>query len=136
MAMTMRIDKPGPYEPTSMANDEQADERGSFVDSFGIFVIKSSDPADGYRWEVRKGDGIVLERSIETFRTMLLARYARSASNRGRLTPLRFEPTRCQVPSAKTAATRAAPYKPDHPTRENEAAPHETPATKLSQRAR
>ena len=78
MAMTMCIDKPATkaYAATSMADDEQADERGSFVDSFGIFVIRSSDPTDGYRWEVRKRDGIVLERSIETFRTMLLARYA------------------------------------------------------------
>ena len=78
MTMTMCIEKPETkvYAATSMTNDEQADERGSFVDSFGIFVIRSSDPADGYRWEVRKCDGIVLERSIDTFRTMLLARYA------------------------------------------------------------
>ena len=58
------------------ANSGPADEPGDPTGGFGIFVIASNTMSPGYQWEVRKRDGSVLERSIETFRTMLLARYA------------------------------------------------------------
>ena len=55
---------------------EQAERLGGFVNGLGIFVVVSDTPTLGYQWEVRRRDGIVLERSNESFRTILLARYA------------------------------------------------------------
>lgn len=59
-----------------MSRAESTSERGSFVDGFGIFIVASGGQLSEYAWEVRRRDGSVLERSTETFRTMLLARYA------------------------------------------------------------
>ena len=58
------------------AGFDPALEPGSPAGGFGLFVIASNTMSPGYQWEVRKRDGSVLERSIETFRTILLARYA------------------------------------------------------------
>lgn len=58
------------------ASTEPALKRGSFDDGFGIFAVSLGEQSREYAWEVRKCDGSVLERSNETFQTILLARYA------------------------------------------------------------
>lgn len=46
------------------------------VDGLRILVTPSSGALNGYQWEIRSQGGVVLEKSIETYRTSLLAHNA------------------------------------------------------------